>query len=61
MLKQVITYLKESKAEIKKVTWPTQQTVKRFTVLVILLSIATAVFLGALDMAFGWALRTFVI
>jgi preprotein translocase subunit SecE len=61
MLSSVITYFKEAKAEIKKVTWPTKKTVQRFTVLVIVISIAIAIFLGALDTVFGWALETFVL
>lgn len=61
MIKDFITYLKESKAELKKVTWPTVETVKRFTVLVVLLSIAMALFLGALDMVFSWLLKTYVL
>ena len=61
MFSQVLQYLKESKAEIKKVTWPTRETVKRLTLLVIAISILTAAFLGLLDMVFGWALRQFVI
>jgi len=61
MISQAITYFKESKAEIKKVTWPTRETVKRLTILVIAISIATAVFLGLLDLVFGWALRQYII
>jgi len=61
MLNKAITYLRESKAEVKKVTWPTRKTVERFTILVIAISIVTAGFLGLLDLFFGWALRTFVI
>lgn len=61
MLSSVITYFKEAKAELKKVTWPTKKTVQRFTVLVIMISIAIAIFLGALDTIFSWALETFVL
>ncbi|NCU42250.1 MAG: preprotein translocase subunit SecE [Candidatus Moranbacteria bacterium] len=61
MFTKIIRYLKESKAEVKKVSWPTKKTVERFTLLVILISIATAIFLGALDASFSWILKTFII
>ncbi len=61
MFTKIIQYLKESKAEVKKVSWPTKKTVERFTLLVILISIATAIFLGALDAFFSWILKTFII
>ena len=61
MFKQALKYFKESKAEIKKVTWPTKKTVQRLTGLVIAISIAMALFLGVLDTIFGWALKIFVI
>ena len=61
MFKQALKYFKESKAEIKKVSWPTKKTVQRLTGLVIAISIAMALFLGILDTIFGWALKTFVI
>ncbi|QQS61092.1 MAG: preprotein translocase subunit SecE [Candidatus Moraniibacteriota bacterium] len=60
MLKDFIAYLKESKAELKKVTWPTIKMVKRFTILVVLISVVMALFLGFLDAFFSWGLKTFV-
>ncbi|OGG43584.1 preprotein translocase subunit SecE [Candidatus Kaiserbacteria bacterium RIFCSPHIGHO2_01_FULL_48_10] len=45
----MIEYLKSSREEIKKVTWPTRQQLIRDTLIVIGISIFLAVFLGGLD------------
>ena len=42
-------YLKETKEELKEVKWPTRSQTIIWTVLVIVLSIIVAVFLGAVD------------
>lgn len=46
---KLFTYLKESKEEVKKVTWPTKKEIKQHTLLVIGISLGVAVFLGAVD------------
>ncbi len=61
MIKSIVSYFRESKAELKRVNWPTKELVKSYTVLVILLSVAVALFLGGLDAVFGWALKTFIL
>lgn len=61
MLNAFVTYLKESYAEMRRVQWPTREQVKNYTILVVILSITVAIFLGTLDTVFGWALRTFII
>lgn len=48
-LTEFTTYLEESKAEIKKVTWPTKQEVKVTTFAVLILVTVMAVFLGVID------------
>lgn len=52
-----ITYLKESIQEMKKVTWPSKKETKNYTFLVIAISLATAGFLGALDLIFSSGLE----
>jgi len=49
MANKLITYVKESKDELKKVVWPSRKETQKFTLLVIGISLDTAVFLGALD------------
>lgn len=57
----LITYLKETRAELDHITWPTQQQTVVYTVLVIALSLVVGAYLGLLDGVFTWVLNTFVI
>ena len=61
MLDRFTTFLKEARIELKKVTWPTRHDTVRYTLAVILLSLAVAAFLGALDVGFTFLLNTFVL
>ena len=47
--KSLVQYIKDSKNEIKKVTWPNKKEFKQHTILVIGISLATAGFLGIVD------------
>lgn len=49
MANKVVTYIKESKDELKKVVWPSRKETIKYTVLVIGISFGVAFFLGALD------------
>ncbi len=46
-------YLVESWAELKKVAWPTRETVVRLTLLVIGVSIAVGIYIFVLDSIFN--------
>jgi preprotein translocase subunit SecE len=46
-------YLVESWAELKKVAWPTRQTVIRLTVLVVAVSVAVGLYIFVLDRIFN--------
>lgn len=61
MFERLITFVKESKIELKKVTWPTREETIRYTVTVISISAALALFLGGADLLFRFALDTFVL
>ncbi|QQS59982.1 preprotein translocase subunit SecE [Candidatus Falkowbacteria bacterium] len=50
---KLINYFKASIAEIRKVTWPTKKETYNYTILVVAVSLATAVFLGGLDLGFN--------
>lgn len=56
-----INYLKETRAELEHVTWPTRREAIGFTIVVIVVSIATAIFLGFFDYLFSLILQKFVI
>ncbi|MBL7058725.1 preprotein translocase subunit SecE [Patescibacteria group bacterium] len=59
-MNSLIQYFKESYEEVKKVTWPTQQEIMNYTLLVIGVSIAVATFLGGLDYIFTIGLEKFL-
>lgn len=51
-MKKIIEFLNDVKLEMKKVTWPTKKETFRFTLVVILMSVVLALFLGLLDFGF---------
>ncbi|MGI9117927.1 MAG: preprotein translocase subunit SecE [Minisyncoccia bacterium] len=52
----MFTYIKDTKNELKNVVWPTRKQVITVTILVIVMSVVIAYFLGALDYVFAQAL-----
>jgi len=48
----LVNYLKETKEELKHVSWPTQKQVIIFTAMVIVISVFVAYFLGFFDALF---------
>lgn len=52
-MNKLTNYIKESIIEMKKVTWPTKKETQNYTILVIGISIATMIFLGACDWLFA--------
>jgi preprotein translocase subunit SecE len=57
MFKKLKQFLKEAKQEIKKVNWPTKKETVRYTMFVIGISLAIAVYLGLLDYVFTNVLK----
>ncbi|OGY53277.1 MAG: preprotein translocase subunit SecE [Candidatus Buchananbacteria bacterium RIFCSPLOWO2_01_FULL_40_23b] len=60
-MERLITFIKEARIELKKVTWPTRQDTIRSTVSVIIVSAGIALFLGILDFLFQFVLDKFVL
>ncbi|MEN9405709.1 MAG: hypothetical protein RLY47_668 [Candidatus Parcubacteria bacterium] len=56
-----IQYIKDTKSELKHVSWPTRSQTIWFTVLVIVISLLTAVYLGAFDQLFTHIVKTYII
>jgi len=52
-----IQFLREARAELKKVTWPTRQQTLGSTAVVIVLVIIISVFLGVVDMGLSGLIR----
>ena len=61
MLAKLITFLKEVKMEVKKINWPDRQKTIKYTMVVLGISLAVALYLGGLDFLFTLLLEKFVI
>ncbi|MEA3464064.1 MAG: preprotein translocase subunit SecE [Patescibacteria group bacterium] len=59
-MNKLIKYIKASAEEMKKVTWPTKKETYNYTLLIIGISLAVAVFLGALDYIFSFVLKLII-
>jgi preprotein translocase subunit SecE len=53
-------YLKETKAELKHVNWPSKNQSVLFTVIVVVFSLVVAFFLGAFDFIFTMGVKLFI-
>lgn len=60
-LKNIISFVKEVRTEIKKINWPTKREVFRYTLMVLLLSIIVAIFLGGLDYLYTLLMEKFIL
>jgi preprotein translocase subunit SecE len=49
-VERIATYVRESKAELKKVAWPTRQQVWYSTLVVLFFTLVVAAYLGLVDM-----------
>jgi preprotein translocase subunit SecE len=48
----VVRYFQETRAELRKVTWPTREEARNLTLIIVAVTIAMAVFLGLFDYLF---------
>ncbi|MFQ5924705.1 MAG: preprotein translocase subunit SecE [Dehalococcoidia bacterium] len=53
-------YFREVIAELKKVVWPTREETRRLTTMVIIVSVAVGLFLGAIDLGFTRLVNLFL-
>jgi len=52
---RVVRYFKETRAELRKVHWPTRQEARNLTLIVLAVTVAMAILLGiVLDPLFNW-------
>jgi len=54
---KALSYFREAKAELSKVTWPKRDEVVKLTATVVLISAIVAAYLGVLDYMFASALE----
>ena len=50
-MKRFLGFLREAKAELKKVTWPGKQQIWHSTLIVIIFTLLVSIYLGIIDMA----------
>ena len=48
-IRAIVTYIRESKEELKKVTWPSREEVTSFTIVVVVTLLVISFFLWAVD------------
>ena len=53
-MNRIITFLREVRAELRKVSWPTRRQMVLYTGVVLGLCLAMAVFLGGIDAIAAW-------
>ncbi len=61
MINQITKYFKESYFEIKKVTWLSKKDTYNYTIIVIVVSLVAAAFLGVFDLLFNYILNNFIL
>jgi preprotein translocase subunit SecE len=52
----IAAYFRSTRAELRKVRWPTLEQGWAMTKIVLIVTFSMAIFLGVLDFAFGWLL-----
>lgn len=60
-IKNIVPFLRETKGELKRVTWPTRKQITQYTLIVIGASLIIAFFLGGLDFLFTYLINKFII
>lgn len=61
ILTRITTFLKEVRVELRKVNWPTRKQTIKYTLIIIGVSFAVAIFLGGLDSLFTWLISKFIL
>jgi preprotein translocase subunit SecE len=58
---KIVEYIKETRNELRHVSWPTRKQAIVFTIIVIAISLGVAVVLGFFDFIFSLILEKFVL
>ena len=56
----IVRYLRETRAELSKVSWPSRQDAWNLTLVVLATVLLSSIVLGASDYAFGWLLSLII-
>ncbi|MEX0919193.1 MAG: preprotein translocase subunit SecE [Parcubacteria group bacterium] len=60
-MNRLINYIKDTQGELVHVSWPTRKQAVTFTVVVIIISILVALYLGFFDYIFSLIMQKFVL
>jgi len=60
MMQRFIEFLKDTRAELSKITWPTWDELKGSTVVVIVTVIILTIFIGVVDQIFNTGLKALI-
>ncbi len=55
--KRLVNFLKEARAELKKVTWPSRNEVTSTTIVVIIATFFFGFYLYFMDLIFSWVIK----
>lgn len=57
-MSSLMNFIREAKAELKKVTWPTRRQIWYWTLVVIVFTLCVSLYLGLVDFLLAWLFRT---
>ncbi|HPV41515.1 MAG TPA: preprotein translocase subunit SecE [Spirochaetota bacterium] len=57
-IRRMMTFVREAKDELKKVTWPTRDEVTSFTMVVVVALLAISIFLWTVDTGLMYLIKT---
>ena len=57
---RVVKYFREAKMELEKVSWPTRKDTVMYSILVAVISVGTAIVIGALDFGLSQGLEALI-
>ncbi len=60
LIDRLTEYLKDTRGELRKTSWPTREQATNLTLIVLAVTIVMAAFLGALDFVFAQLVRLIV-
>jgi preprotein translocase subunit SecE len=58
---KIIDYIKETRAEMTHVSWPTRRQAVMFTIIVVVISVLSSLYLGFFDYIFTQIIEKFVL
>ena len=53
-MSSLMSFIREAKAELKKVTWPTRRQMWYWTLVVIVFTLCVSLYLGLIDFLLAW-------